>query len=647
MSENITEIKEAIEQKNVPKEQSQQVANQVDMINSVTNSWNKRMERLLNSNYSVSDINAAFGNIVVENPDLRNRVLKNLKTIPYLPERTDIEKALKAPYSNEKLLRGIGSSLFNTCFPLYKLLRFYDGVLTFKYKVEPKNIKSEYMTTNRFKQEQKFVNEWVKKLNPEYQGRRIVQEVMQTGKRAYYLVEDYDTKAKEKTIEEVKTEDTSGNKKVKFEEKKDIVFGFDGANRKIKSVFLRDLPDDYVKIVGKSTDSYYTIAFDFSYFMTMGADVNDYPKIFKEYLDKITGAKKEVKKKITIDTDKLTDIDINKFGYEKVSGVTRFYCWVNMPSDVCQVFSADESTPLQAPNFMGLYLMSADLEAYNLLQQQLTGVPLYSMVVGQIPINDADKKNPLLLDTATVDHFTGMINSFMPNGTTFVMTPTKDNKVVTFNEQPNATKIYNAALQGVISTAGMAGLLSTTDKPSMSQIKTSQLSEKRFVDVFYQQFDNFVNRQLEKLTDQGYLRYDWEFRCFGDIYTEKERIETLSKGLAQGITPLIIEYLAYFNLTLEDAVTNADWVKASGLYDKLLPLVSSYQQGANSDAGKPEKDDSDVDNDDTAKSKDAGSNKGENRTVVNSVSNSILLQEILQKIEKMSEEMQELEGRGE
>lgn len=545
------------------------------------------------------DINRAFGNLIVNNPDLRNRVLKNYKTISYLPDRDMLENALDDPYSNERLLRGIGANLFNTCFPLYKMIRLYDGLLSYKHYVFPQNVDSKYMNKPRYLDEQRFVFQWMRKLNPEYQFRRIVQEVLQSGKRAYVLREVYANGRKDKDALD-----------------EGVVPTVDMKDRKVISVRLYDLPDDYIKIVGRSSDSYYTVAFDFSYFFSQsGTSINDFPESFKRYYDEVKTAMHfdNSKGRLIVNSDRVKELtktfknENAKYDVENLkNGAIRHRFWINVPSDECQVFSMDETTPLQAPNFLGLFLMAADLQGYNLLQQQLTGIPLYSVIVGEVPINP-EKTNPLVLSDATVDYYTAMINSLMPNGTTFVMTPTKDNKVIKFDEQPNATKIYGSALQGMIATAGVAGLTSTTDKPNLSQNKASQVIEKRFVDVLYSQFEDFVNRRLERMTDNGYLRYDWLFQIFGSEFSDDKEIETLIKLLTTGQTYALPRLLAHLRLNINDAVMLANQVKASGLYDLFVPLISTYQQSG--DKGRPEKDEGSVDNDNTAKSKEAGTNK--------------------------------------
>lgn len=571
-----------------------------------------RIDETIRTTYTIKDIEKMFSNAFLQNPDVRNIVLKNIKTMPYLPRRDEVERALSNPRQNEKLLRSIGSSLFYNCYPLYKLLRFYSDVLTYRNYIHSQGVKPEAMNKPRFKKEKRFVQNWIDKLQVERTFRRITNEVFKEGKRAYVWMDEYE-EDKRQTFE------IEENKKIEI-----IEPSFDEYKRKTKYVMLRELPDDYIKIVGVSPNSYYTIAFNFNYFFeNNGADIDGYPPIFKEYFNTLSNAIKtsdnKRKNQKQNKTSKFFEFDNNKLNglkvkteYDSIKNIS--YYWVDMPSSEVEVFSTDESDSIQVPNFIGLYLMSVDLQGYSLLQQQLTGIPLHSFIVGSIPMNKDDKKSSMALDEQTATFFTELFNNMMPDGTRYFMTPSQDNKFFSFNEQQNSSKIYTSALQDLISSSGMAGLLSNTDKPSLAQIKTSQLLESRYADILYPQYENCVNRRLERLTSKGYLRYNWRFRIFGNKFEDEKNQDLVNKNLSLGQTFYLPKALSYQNLSMCDAEDIANEVIAAGIYDKMLPLISSYQlNGKESEKGRPTTDDSDVDSDNTAKSKEAGSNTSDGR----------------------------------
>lgn len=566
-----------------------------------------KVSEAIASSYDLESIKKMYSGQFLNNPEIRNVVLKNIKTMPYLPDRDTVENALSNPRNNEKLLRSIGSNLINTCYPLYKLIRFYSDILTYKGYVHSQGVKQEAMSKPRFNKEKRFVQQWIDKLQPERTFRRITSEVFKEGKRAYVWMDKY-----EKDVTN-KFEEDDGNKI------ETISASFDEYNRKVKHVMLKELPDDYIKIVGISPNSYYTIAFNFAYFLGgNGVDIKDYPPVFKEYYDILNSAKGEFKtskgKKslFSFDEKKLGNLVV-KSEYDSSK---RSYCyWVDIPSTEAIVFSSDESTPIQAPNFMGLYLMSVDLQGYSMMQQQLTGIPLHSFIVGSIPVNPDNAKAPLVLESQAVNYYLDLINSIMPDGTRYFMTPSQDNKFFSFRDQPGSIKVYTSALQDLISSAGMSGLLSTTDKPSLAQIKTSQMLETRFADILYPQYVDCVNRKLDRLTNLGYLRYNWRYKMFGNKFDDKQDQEMVNKNLSLGQSFYLPKALAYQDLSMCDAEDLANEVIASGLYDKMIQLVSSYQSSGNEEnkTGRPET--KEPDNDNTAKSKESGSNTTDGRIV--------------------------------
>lgn len=259
--------------------------------------------------------------------------------------------------------------------------------------------------------------------------------------------------------------------------------------------------------------------------------------------------------------------------------------------------------------------MSVDLQGYSMMQQQLTGIPLHSFIVGSIPVNPDNAKAPLVLESQAVNYYLDLINSIMPDGTRYFMTPSQDNKFFSFRDQPGSIKVYTSALQDLISSAGMSGLLSTTDKPSLAQIKTSQMLETRFADILYPQYVDCVNRKLDRLTNLGYLRYNWRYKMFGNKFDDKQDQEMVNKNLSLGQSFYLPKALAYQDLSMCDAEDLANEVIASGLYDKMIQLVSSYQSSGNEEnkTGRPET--KEPDNDNTAKSKESGSNTTDGRIV--------------------------------
>ena len=73
---------------------------------------------------------------------------------------------------------------------------------------------------------------------------------------------------------------------------------------------------------------------------------------------------------------------------------------------------------------------------------------------------------------------------------------------------------------------------------------------------------------------------------FGPLSTEEKRMEEAKQGMTLGILPQTIIYMAMNDLSLLDDLSISNAIKASGIMDKRLPLVTSYN-AKQSESGLP------------------------------------------------------------
>lgn len=526
-----------------------------------------------------------MGSSFVNDPYLLNQRIKQLSTLPAFLEREAIEDALKNPENNENALRRATKSMIYLTYPLYRLQMLYEGILKYRSYIEPLYVTKEDFNKPRFKSDWKFIDMWHKKLNPKKQFRRIVAEVIPEGKRAYYLRQSYNSSTDHENVD---------------------------------YVHFQVLPSDWYKIIKHSTDSYEVIAFNFAYFWQAGTDLGQFPPIFTKYYNELMSA-------VTVDEKGRRWIDPRKTPEDVVieynnETMTWFY-WKELPSDECFVFSFTESDDLQVSPFASLLLQAQDLASYSLLQQQLLTVPLYSMLLGELPLHDDNKSGSHLddfrLSPEAVSSFEAKVNSSMPPGTTYNIVPSVKNALYHFQEVPNANKIYNIGLQQLINTSGTSTLMTTTERPSVAQVSAGKIIETRYIDRMYDQFELACNIILEKMYDNGDLKFHWRFYIHGDSFSEKDEIAAIEKSLSMGQVELLPKYLSYHDKSLLDAVTTSDWVESSGIYNKFKALINPYGVSSNvssdSKNGRPSANLDNIENDNTANSIDSGTNTAEMR----------------------------------
>lgn len=559
---------------------------------------NKRWKKFFsNGSYSSMLANATLGDflmnsgsVFVDDPYLLNQRIKQLKSTAQFMAREQIENALLDIDHNEQTLRQATHSAIDMTYPLYRLQYLYEGILKYRSYIKPSYVSKEDMSKDRFKREWEFIDKWHKKLNPEKQFRRITAQVIPEGKKAYYLRQSYDK-------------------------------GSRTTEPNVDYVYFEQLPSDWYKIIKHSTDSYEVVAFNFAYFWQAGTDLGQFPPIFGEYYQELMNATERTTSGRTIINQDKTPEDVV---VEYNSRTLQWYYWKELPANTCFVFSFTEADDLQVSPFVSLLLQAQDLASYSLLQQQLLSVPLYSMLTGEIPLNDKNKSGAYLDDYAlspeSVNLFEAKANNLMPPGTSYVMVPSKNNELHHFQEIPNANGIYNTALQQVINTSGASTLITTTEKPSVAQVNAGKIIETRFIDRLYEQFAWAVDIILRDMYDEDDLKYHWNFKIFGDSFSEKDRLVALEKSLSMGQCELFPEYLAMNGLTMMDAVNNADWVDTTGIYDKFKIIQTSFTSGGVSKgsesqavtpeetAGRKQITEEKIENDSTAASYESGTN---------------------------------------
>lgn len=515
------------------------------------------------------------GNLVgffSQDPYLQNQRLKQLKSYPIFLDRDTVESALKNPGYSEQALREMSWSLSTNTYPYYKMLRLYSDILSYRHYFYPKYINKK----GEVAKDQELISKWIDKFQPERTFRRIALECGIEGKRAYVL--------RDKMSEDLKD---------------------------VEYALLQELPSNWWKPTFKSANSYYGISFNFTYFWMPGTTPEQFPPIFQEYYRQLMGC--------TVDENGIKSINIEKapswMNVEYNSRLSKWYLWAELPSDIAWCFSMDETNAWQIPPFIGLFLSLQDLGSYQFLQTQLSTIPLYGILSGEIPYHEDNKgasvTNDLRLSPDLVTQLVEDADGKLPPGVSSVFAPLENIKFTQFQQQVNSSKIYTDVLQQLIATSGLTGLQSTTEKPSVAMVKASQTIESRFADILYGQFNKFMNTVFE---DHLNLYNGWRFEIFGNVFDDDKKLADIQKQISMGQSYLLPKMLAYYDLDMTSALSISDWVDSVGIYDKMKVTPNAYVGNMDEDKnGRPQLEEDEIENDDTAKSVDSGLNTGDAR----------------------------------
>ena len=217
--------------------------------------------------------------------------------------------------------------------------------------------------------------------------------------------------------------------------------------------------------------------------------------------------------------------------------------------------------------------------------------------------------------------------------------PLQEFELHTLENQPEAMDIIYDRTRDLVATSGNAALMSITDKPSIASVKAQQLIQAARVDYLTRQYENFLNEMLE---NNFGLKYKWEVHLWGDIFNIREDIKILREQVVSGLEGFLPKLLSANDMSIEDYVASQNYLKA---YDIKVIKVndtemtekaqkqaltvaktkttttttkSSSESNIKNSVGRPKLSDSEIENDNTAASADAGTNVSDIKEFSNS-----------------------------
>lgn len=530
------------------------------------------------------------------NPFIQNRRVKSINTMPGNYGKDEIVKMLKSPEGHEQTLRQVAHGLEWTAYPYRKIRTTYQAVNTYHYYHFPAYVEE---TTEELWREGRLLDKLNRALKPDTWARQIVGQAVQEGKVCYLPRWDVDK-----------------------------------PHNAVNYAFLQQIPSDWWKIVGFNSESKYTVMFNMMYFLQPGADWRQFGDLFVPYLEDfsrvlIPGAatfpKKGNGKKFvyasrtvrgadgrqwTVDMDAFAALGQTRNGENwDIPGDPMLYnqngvwaYWVTLPVERAWVFEWDDTVRTAAPSLAGLFPAFDQLSALEDVQMAILQNPLVQIAFGEIPYwneKQTDTADQYKMSPTSRDFFMALWYQLMQQtntgGIALYFAPVENLHMESLSEAPNATNISTSGYEYAVQKSGLSGLIPINSDPRAGAVNLSATLEENAVLPIYRQFE----RMMESVYRLLHLRYEWGFRMFGGFLSDKEDLENARKGMASGILPETLRYLALRGLSLWDDLSISRVIKDSGVLDLRLPLVSSYnmkqetsglppQPGGN-EGGRPEK----------------------------------------------------------
>lgn len=564
--------------------------------------WASVFKEYADTGYSniVSAWNQAWSQL--NNPFVQNYRIKQANSKPRKVQQEELQRALVNPENSELTLQSLSMYLYYTNYVYNILVKLNRDTPLYKWYVTPIDASEDDIKTDAFKKESKKVDQIIKKFKPSLTLRTITTQVSLEGKSSYLPRISYD---------------------------KDTVNFF----------VLQKLNPDMVKLTSFGSKQQFGASFNMVIFLQPAYDVSQYPKFIQDAWEEMlaTGV---------VTMDKKGKVKFNPraklpAGHILENKNGNYMYWVPLPQDLCYTFYFDGSHANMFPDFLGLFDDLSDLDNYKWLQASLLSKGVNSILTAEIPLVK-DAKAGQDSTAVSVDTAMGFQDLFAQNVSGNIMpffAPLQEFELHTLENQPEAMDIIYDRTRDLVATSGNAALMSITDKPSIASVKAQQMIQAARVDYLTRQYENFLNEMLE---NNFGLKYKWEVHLWGDIFNIREDIKILREQVVSGLEGFLPKLLSANDMSIEDYVASQNYLKA---YDIKVIKVndtemtekaqkqaltvaktkttttttkSSSESDIKNSVGRPKLSDSEIENDNTAASADAGTNVSDIKEFSNS-----------------------------
>lgn len=301
--------------------------------------------------------------------------------------------------------------------------------------------------------------------------------------------------------------------------------------------------------------------------------------------------------------------------------------WVQLPQDVCFTFCSDASNAWDIPDTAGLFLGLRELTDYDTLAGLIQSTPLTALLTAEAEtVNDPNPgQNQTVLSPETIAGFQDKFNSSTSTNLESFFAPLKNFKLLSLPNIPNSSDITSNATKNFVSRAGLSGLIPVTDKPSVAQIKGSQLIEEAACDFVTRQFESVLSFIINNLIG---CQYKWNFKLWGNIFSYSNELSDTKELFVAGGTFVLPKLASAYGLSMRDLRATQKYVDSFDVYSDFRTITQAQQLILNEKAtrtdvveeetptakvGRPEVKVENVENDNTAASKESGLDTAETR----------------------------------
>ena len=488
-----------------------------------------------------------FSRAIANMPSINNARIKAISPLPCDYTKADLGEFLRHPQDSEYPLQQVAEGLRWSTYSFQKLVKSYSDMLEFHSIVLPQHATAEEIESDAFMREARLVDKFIKKASLKSEGRKIAIQAGTQGK-AFYVPR----------------------------------YSVDKSHNTVNSFVLQELPKKWCTIIGENSVSGWTVSFNLMYFMQVGTDFRQFGDLFLPYMDDFTAWQKNK----TPYRGKFVYMTRNNASEESEIKVWqqdgRWFYYVSLPIERVWTFEIDPSTAIVASPFSGLMQTFAQQADYEAAQISLILNPLIKIFTGEIPYNDrenATKEDSYKLSPGGRDMFVAIFDELMRRNNTagvgFYGAPFENIKSHDFQEASNANSVSRSFLSYGFAKSGAQGIIPIDDRPTEEAVKASERLEPQFAQAVYRTFERMLSFILNEDLS---LRFAWEVKIFGDIYSDEQVRADCLKLIDKGSTYAYLILYALDNLSLLDVLSMTDMVNGSGILDKLRVPPTAFTQ---------------------------------------------------------------------
>ena len=342
----------------------------------------------------------------------------------------------------------------------------------------------------------------------------------------------------------------------------------------------------YTMITGR-WDYGLLFSFNMMHFLLPGVDINLYPDFFKKKYGELWDG----------DGQALYKSSMTPMG----RGASSWVYWQDIPVSVGHCFKLDIALATRLPYFTGLFSDLIQQPVMRALQKSANMSTANRMIIGEVgTLKDTQSKvrDQFNISPALLGNFLALVKSAIGEAMKVAAVPLNNAQPISF---PAETGIYSSYLRTALSSSGINTNLLFAGDQKMNAIET-QLSletDEQLMTKLYPQFEDFLNYRVNKEIEKQKCKHRFKFQFEGTKFSTNRTMRLDNQiQLATGLGIVMPQKIgAAIGMNPFEMERHMEEARETGWVDKLTPIISAFQQSAQSpdtNGGRPRKKESEL-----------------------------------------------------